>query len=99
MSPPNENAARWDGARKVESDPSKPQSASARNQDFEDRRNAAACFPNQKQEEWEADFTGVLVTEELPAGTKCWVNVRERISRKGERYLSVVLKRWVHKPR
>jgi hypothetical protein len=62
-------------------------------QDWEDRRNAAACFKNRdKREDWHADFIGMMVTEELPAGTKCWVNIRKRLTRKGEVYLSVVLK-------
>jgi len=38
-------------------------------------------------------FSGVMVTEELPAGTRVWVNVRKRLTRKGEVYVSVVLKR------
>lgn len=62
-------------------------------QDWEDRRNAAACFKNRdKREEWHADYIGVLVPENLQNGTKCWVSVRKRLTRKGETYLSVVLK-------
>ncbi len=64
------------------------------NKDYEARRNAAACFANpRKREEWHPDFTGVMVLEGLRTGDKCWVNVRERISRKtGKRYLSVYLR-------
>jgi hypothetical protein len=62
-------------------------------QDWEDRRNAAACFKNRdKREDWHADFLGMMVTEDLPAGTKCWVNIRKRLTRKGEVNLSVVLR-------
>jgi hypothetical protein len=75
---------------------SKSQSASSVKSgsgDQETRRNAANCFCNpNKQEDWHADFTGCLVTEDLPAGTKCWVNVRIRTSKRGEKFLSVVLK-------
>jgi len=59
---------------------------------YEDRRNSAACFKNRdKREDWHADYLGVMVTD-LPAGTKCWVSVRKRLTRKGEVYVSVVLK-------
>jgi hypothetical protein len=74
---------------------SKPQPPpkSNQNQDYEDKRMASACFSNEnKREEWMADYTGVMVTDDLPANTKCWVNVRERISKTGRRYLSVVLR-------
>jgi hypothetical protein len=61
---------------------------------YEDRRNASACFKNDKKtEDWHADFLGLMVTEDLPAGTRVWVNVRKRLTRKGEVYISVVLKR------
>jgi hypothetical protein len=72
--PRNANAPAFDrGARKFESAQSKPQSQTGfNNKDYEDRRNSAACFKNQKSEEWHADFKGVLVTEGLHDGTKCW---------------------------
>jgi hypothetical protein len=91
----NENApAQGQGARKFESQLNKSRSQSGfNNKDYEDRRNAAACFKNEKSEDWHADYKGVLVSEDLPAGAKCWVNVYVRTSRKGEKYLSVVLKR------
>jgi hypothetical protein len=85
VSAANENAPAGDrGARKVESHASKPQAAAGFNKDFEDRRNAAACFPNRdKTEAWQADFIGVTVVENLPKGlgqhlgTYCpqWANV------------------------
>jgi hypothetical protein len=89
----NENAPAWDrGARKSDSNTSKPQPTGAV-KDYEDRRNAAACFRNpNKVEEWHADFTGLLVTDNFPAGAKCWVNVYERTDCKGRQYLSVVLR-------
>lgn len=62
-------------------------------QAYEDRRNAAACFKNRnKREEWHPDFVGVMVTENLPAGTKCWVSVKKRLTRKGDVYITVTLK-------
>jgi hypothetical protein len=93
--PGNENAPTLNqGARKFETGKSQSQPAHGFNQDFEDRRNAAACFKNQnKSQDWHADYKGVLVVEDLPTGTKCWVNCYIRTSRKGEKYLSVVLKR------
>jgi hypothetical protein len=92
--PKNENTPAWgQGARKFESNQSKSQSRDGFNKDFEDRRNAAACFKNQKSGDWHADYKGVLVTEDLPDGTKCWVNVYIRTSRKGEKHLRIVLKR------
>jgi hypothetical protein len=95
----NENApAAGQGAREKfkstrQSKP-QPQPKHNQNQDYEDKRNAAACYENlDKSEEWMADFTGVMVTDHLPAGTKCWVNIRKRISRKtGRTYLSVVVR-------
>lgn len=96
-SPPNENAQAWGpGARKGVLAGSNAQSngAGKPEQDWEDRRNAAACFKNKnKTEKWHADFLGLMVTEELPAGTRLWVNVRKRLTRKGDVYVSVVLKR------
>lgn len=92
--PRNQNARREPGAGKGFSDPSKPQPANGCNKDFEDRRNASACFRNQnKTEDWHPSYVGVMVTEDLPAGTKCWVNVYVRTSCRGEKYVSVVLKR------
>jgi len=98
MNPENENAPAWDrGARKgVGTDSNAHQAAAGKpeQQDWEDRRNAAACFKNEKKtEDWHADFLGLMVTEELPAGTRLWVNVRKRLTRKGDVYVSVVLKR------
>ena len=61
--------------------------------DHENRRNAAACFRNKKKvEDWHADFSGCLVTEALPAGTPCWVNIYVKTDKKGRKFLSVVLK-------
>ena len=61
--------------------------------DYEDRRNAAACFRNQrKTEDWHPAYQGVMVVEGLKDGDKCWVNVHVRTSRRGEKYLTVVLK-------
>jgi hypothetical protein len=97
VKPRNENAPAWDrGARKLiptgSNAPREPV-GKHQEQDWEDRRNAAACFKNQnKTEDWHADFLGVMVTEELPAGTKCWVSVRKRLTRNGDIYVSVVLK-------
>jgi hypothetical protein len=79
--------------RHLSADNQSQPSTAGNNKDYEDRRNAAACFANpNKTENWHADFTGLLVTEELSAGTKCWVNIYERTDRKGRKYLSVVLK-------
>lgn len=65
------------------------------NKDYETRRNAAACFKNKdKVEDRHADFTGVLVTEGIPDGTKVWVNLYERKDRHGRPYFSVVLRPW-----
>ena len=98
MNPENENAqAGGPGARKSFGSGSnaRPEAAGKpKEQDWEDRRNAAACFKNEKKtEDWHADFLGLMVTEELPAGTRLWVNVRKRLTRKGDVYVSVVLKR------
>ena len=60
---------------------------------YENRRNASACFANpNRREDWHADFTGCLVSEGLADGQKLWVNVYRRRDRKGREYLSVVLK-------
>jgi hypothetical protein len=84
------------GDRSSFPDSKQSQSASSVKQgsgDQETRRNAANCFRNpNRTEDWHANFTGCLVTEDLPAGTKCWVNVYVRTSKRGEKYLSVVLK-------
>jgi hypothetical protein len=98
MNPENENARevipersqRCFGGSNARPNPTgKPE-----NQDWEDKRNAAACFKNEnKTEDWHADFLGLMVTEDLPAGTRLWVNVRKRLTRKGDVYVSVVLKR------
>ncbi len=62
-------------------------------QDHEDRRNAAACFPNKrKTENWHPDYTGVAVVEGVKDGDKFWVNVYVRTSSRGEKYITVVLK-------
>ena len=59
----------------------------------ENRRNAAACFRNpHKQEDWHADFTGVTVVEGLKDGQRVWVNAYIRTDRKGQKYLTVVLR-------
>ena len=98
MSPPGDQNARAvdPGAGKIDSARSKAHPLGGLNYDkgYESRRNAASCFKNsEKRENWHADYKGVLVTEDLPAGSKCWVNVYVRTSRKGEQYLSVVLRR------
>ena len=94
--PANQDARREPGAGKSNwTQRTQSQTRAAGNdKDFEDRRNAAACFRNQnKTEDWHPSYVGVMVTEDLPAGTKCWVNVYVRTSRRGEKYVSVVLKR------
>jgi hypothetical protein len=97
MSPPNENAPASDrGARESISTGSNARSpaVSKPEQDYETRRNAGACFKNpRKTEEWMPDFVGVAVVEGLGDGDKVWINVREKVTRKGERYLSVTIKR------
>lgn len=94
MSPGNENAPAADrGARKILSHPSKPQAHARFNKDFEHCRNAAACFPNRdKSEEWHTDFIGVTAVENLPTGSKVWINIRERIARNGQTFFVVSLK-------
>lgn len=92
----NEDAGVVPGARKNyhSASESKPQQQGKynQNQGYEDRRNAAACFANRhKREDWQADFVGVMVVEGLPTDGKVWVNIKERTSRNGQRYLSVVL--------
>jgi hypothetical protein len=92
----NENAPAQDrGARKGFSDPSKTRHQDGfNNKDYEDRRNAAACFRNQrKTEDWHPAYQGVMVVEGFKDGDKLWVNVHVRTSRRGEKYISVVLKR------
>jgi len=94
----NETPGSGPGARKsynYSAINSKPQSQTAfNNKDWEDRRNAAACFKNPKKTEpWQADFTGVMVVEGLKDGDKCWVNVSVRSSRRAERYFSVTIKK------
>jgi hypothetical protein len=98
-SPTNENAAWSGGARQNErrdDDDSRAQPDAVGNPDgahYENRRNTAACHPNRdKCEPHHADFNGVMVTDELPAGTRCWVNIRIRTDRHGAKYLSVILK-------
>jgi hypothetical protein len=97
MSRPNEDARPEPGARKMDSwtQRSQPQSAATGNgKDYEDRRNAAACFRNQrKTEDWHADFLGVMVVEGLRDGDKVWVRVNCRKTRRGDDYLTVTLKR------
>jgi hypothetical protein len=90
--PPNESTRLTPGARKIESEPNKAQTSPG-SKDFEDRRNAAACFRNKgKKEYWHADYQGVAVVEGLRDGLKIWINIIERISHRGDKYLSVVLK-------
>jgi hypothetical protein len=58
----------------------------------ETRRNAAACFKNRnKAQEWESDFTGIMVVEGLASGDKCWVNIHKRLARKGDEYFTVTI--------
>lgn len=96
MYPDTKNPGNNRGNRNSFPDGSKSQSASSvkpGSGENETRRNAANCFRNpNRTEDWHANFTGCLVTEELPAGTKCWVNVSIRTTKKGDKYLSVVLK-------
>jgi hypothetical protein len=96
MNPENETAGRYPGAqRKIESAANKPQSASGFKRDFEDRRNAAACFKNpNRNADWQPEFVGVTVAEGLEDGAKVWVNVHQRTSSRGETYFTVVLKPW-----
>jgi hypothetical protein len=92
----NQNARHEPGAGKSDwNQRSQPQPSQASNpKDYEDRRNAAACFKNpRKSEDWMPDFVGVAVVEGLGDGDKVWINIREKVSRKGERYLSVAIKR------
>jgi hypothetical protein len=95
--PGNENAPADDrGARKnlPASNDARPGDTGKPQQDYEDRRNASAFFRNQrKTEDWMPDFVGVAVVEGLGDGDKVWINIREKVSRKGERYLSVTIKR------
>jgi hypothetical protein len=98
MSPPNENAPAWGrGARQNISSVSNSQTSTAfkSNDDEEERRNSALCFKNtDKTQIWHADFCGVLVAEDLPTGSKVWVNVREKVTQKGKPYLLVSLRPW-----
>jgi hypothetical protein len=97
MSSLNQNARREPGAGKSDSWTQRSESQSGQTsntKDFEDRRNAAACSRNQrKTEDWHPAYQGVMVVEGLKDGDKLWVNVHVRVSRRGEKYLSVVLKR------
>ncbi len=56
---------------------------------YEDRRGWASCFAAEKTEDWQADFTGVIVLEN---GEKYWVNVYKRLTKKRERFVSVGLR-------
>jgi len=97
MSPPNENAPAWGrGARQSISAANNSQtSPSFKSDDDEERRNSALCFQNtEKTEMWHADYVGVLVAEDLPTGGKVWVNIREKVTRKGKPYLVVTLRPW-----
>ena len=93
--PENENAPTGgrSTSQKFQHRPIKSHPSSENN--YEDRRNTAACFKNPKKIElWQADYIGVMVLEGLRTGDKCWVNIRERVSRKtGKPYLSVELRR------
>ncbi len=97
MNPENENApADNRGARKSFGSGSnaRPGANGKPEQDYETRRNASACFKNpRKSEDWMPDFTGVAVVEGLSDGDKVWINIREKVNRRGERYLSVTIKR------
>jgi hypothetical protein len=96
MNTGNQNArAGGSGAGKDSRQQNQSQTPGPGNKDYENRRNAAACFKNKdKAETWQSEFTGVMVTEDLPMGTKVWVNIYERTDRYGTPYLSVVLKRF-----
>jgi hypothetical protein len=95
--PPNENATAGDRGARTDfpaASNARPGASGKTEQDYETRRNAAACFKNpRKTEEWMPDFVGVAVVEGLGDGDKVWINVREKVTRKGERYLSVTIKR------
>jgi len=67
---------------------------------FENHRNSAACFLNKnKREKWNADYIGCLVVEDLPTGSKHWVNISERKRKNGDTYLAMVLRPWRGKGR
>src|SRR5258708_2427282 len=93
----NQNARREPGAGKIDSWTRRSQSQSAapgNTKDYEDRRNAAACFRNQrKTEDWHPAYQGIMVVEGLRDGDKLWVSVHVRTSKRGDKYLSVVLKK------
>lgn len=92
----DQNARHEPGAGKSDwNQGSQTQPAQASNtKDYEDRRNAAACFRNQrKTEDWHPAYQGVMVVEGFKDGDKLWVNVHVRTSRRGEKYISVILKR------
>jgi hypothetical protein len=60
----------------------------------ETRRNAASCYRTNNV--GEPHYSGLMVTENLPAPGKCWVNVGVREiktgKRTGQKYLSITLK-------
>jgi len=58
-----------------------PQPPAVKSNHYESRRNAAACFKSKKA--GEPHYTGVMVIDDLPTGTKCWVNVGVREITKG----------------
>jgi hypothetical protein len=100
MNPKYENAQGTCGplsARKnwkVASNRTEPEARINKNRAYEDRRNCTAAFLNmRKNQAWHPDFIGVLTVQDLPDGAKCWVSVREKTSRSGERYLSIELRK------
>jgi hypothetical protein len=96
MNPENQNTRREPGAGKSDSWTTRSESQAGQpgnNKAYEERRNAAACFRNQrKTEDWHPAYRGVMVVEGLKDGDKLWVDVHVRTSRRGEKYISVVLK-------
>jgi hypothetical protein len=60
----------------------------------ESRRNSAACFRTQTVSE--PHYCGVLTLENLPSGSRVWVNVAVREiqtgKRIGQKYLSITLR-------
>ena len=97
MNPENEDAPAYGrGARKdfPVNRQARPEPVDKpKDQDYETRRNASACFRNEKKTEpWHADFTGVMVVEGLRNGDKCWVRAGCRRARNGDDYISDTVK-------
>ena len=95
-SPPNRNGGHQTAEPiKQKNTPSLDNRSASQGQEgpYEDRRNAAACFRNKnKTEDFHPAYVGVMVVEGFKDGDKLWVNVHVRMSRTGEKYVSVVLK-------